>query len=142
MNYINLWPAASNVTSSSNIGLPLSILDSIPDHLGPLELHFAALGSEIRELTSSIRETWIRLTLGTGPTSRVFAIFLGDLVSTFLFCIYLNILTVGNARTAGAALRNAIRQQMLVLKVDKWLYLSVPSVNNFCRLPLSSSLSL
>jgi len=142
MNYINLWPAASNVTSSSNIGLPLSILDSIPDHLGPLEPHFAALGSEIRELTSSLRETWIRLALGTGPTSRIFAIFLGDTVSTFLFCIYLNILTVGNARTAGAALRNAIRQQMLVLKVDKRLYISVASVNNFCRLPLSSSLSL
>lgn len=118
MDYITLWSATSNITTSSNSDLPFSVLDFIPDYLGPFETYFAAVGSEIRELASALRDTWIRLALGTGPTSRVFAIFLGDMVSTFLFCIYLNVLTVGNAKTAGAALRNAIRQQMLVIKVS------------------------
>ena len=57
------------------------------------------------------------MTLGHGGGERAFAILLGyGVVGTFL-AIYLNLFTVGNARTAGRVVRNAIRQQLLVVKV-------------------------
>jgi hypothetical protein len=34
-----------------------------------------------------------------------------------LLAMYLNILTVGNVKSAGRAVRSAVRQQLLVLKV-------------------------
>jgi len=102
-------PAANNTTSRFVLALP--------DYLGFTEPYFELLGREVRVATSKAQSVWIQLALESGPTNRVFAVFLGYLVVGFLFCIYLNVLTVGNAKTAGIAVRNAVRQQLLVLKV-------------------------
>jgi E3 ubiquitin-protein ligase MARCH6 len=88
---------------------------SIP--LGFTEPYFELLGREVRLTGAKFQAAWTRLALGSETTSRVFAICFGYVVVSLLFCLYLNILTVGNARTAGLAVRNAVRQQLLVLKV-------------------------
>lgn len=56
--------------------------------------------------------------MGSGPGERIFAISIGYAVVGFVLALYLNILTVGNARTATRAVRNAVRQQLLVIKVS------------------------
>ena len=95
----------------------ISSTSSIPDYLGFTEPYFELLGKEVRLTGVKLQATWTQMALGSGTTSRVFAIGLGYAVVSLLFCLYLNILTVGNARTAGLAVRNAVRQQLLVLKV-------------------------
>jgi E3 ubiquitin-protein ligase MARCH6 len=111
----------SNSTSSS------ALIDSIPEYLGFTEPYFQALGKEVRVLTTKFQERWIQLALGGGPSSRVFAVALGYVVISFILALYLNLLTVGNARTAGLAVRNAVRQQLLVLKVRHLLKLRLLS---------------
>jgi E3 ubiquitin-protein ligase MARCH6 len=81
------------------------------------EPHFAALGKEVRLATIRLKTTWIRLALGDGTTEKIFAVFLGYAVVALLLALYLNILTVGNVKSAGRAVRSAVRQQLLVLKV-------------------------
>lgn len=75
------------------------------------------LGKELRLHSVHIRETWTRLALGEGPGERAFAIILGYAVVSLLLALYLNILTVGNAKSAGRAVRATVRQQLLVIKV-------------------------
>jgi len=57
------------------------------------------------------------MAFGDGPAERTFAILLGYVVVGLVLAIYLNLFTVGNARSAGRAVRSAVRQQLLVLKV-------------------------
>lgn len=92
-------------------------LAALPDYLGFTEPYFEVVGREVRTVTTEAQESWIKLALGNGPGNRLFAVFLGYCVVCILVLLYLNILTVGNARSAGVAVRNAVRQQLLVLKV-------------------------
>lgn len=57
------------------------------------------------------------MALGETPSDRAFAVILGYAVVGLLLALYLNLLTVGNAKTASRAVRSAVRQQLLVLKV-------------------------
>ncbi|KAH0835462.1 hypothetical protein J3R83DRAFT_9100 [Lanmaoa asiatica] len=82
-----------------------------------LEPRFAYVGREVRLFTDHFQQSWIRLTLGHGSNERAFAITLGYGVVGIILALYLNVFTVGNARTAGRAVRNAVRQQLLVVKV-------------------------
>lgn len=66
---------------------------------------------------SGVKSTWIRLALGDGTPEKVFAVVLGYAVVGLLLALYLNILTVGNVKSAGRAVRSAVRQQLLVFKV-------------------------
>ena len=109
--------APTPTANQTNLASNTTMLSSIPDYLGFTEPYFEALGKEVRISATKAQVTWIELALGNGPSNRVFAVSLGYLVAAFLLCIYLNLLTVGNARTAGLAVRNAVRQQLLVLKV-------------------------
>jgi E3 ubiquitin-protein ligase MARCH6 len=114
----SIWSGSSDITASTVSGsVSLSWLDSLPDYLGPFEPYFVWIGSEVRETVTSAQATWTRLAVGSGPTNRVFAILLGYDVILFAFCVYLNVLTVGNAKTAGSAVRNVVKQQLLVIKV-------------------------
>ena len=118
MAHLSVWSAASNLTvTSGSSNSTADFMSSLPDYLGFTEPYFAALGGEVRLYATRVQSTWIRLALGSGPTNRVFAVCLGYVVVCLLFCLYLNILTVGNARNASIVVRNAIRQQLLVLKV-------------------------
>lgn len=133
MTRLSAWTLASNSTqvaseSSNSTG---DFIASLPDYLGFTEPYFALLGSGIRLYVTQAQSTWTRLALGSGPTNRVFAVCLGYLVVCLAFCVYLNVLTVGNARNAGVVVRNAVRQQLLVLKVCTlspcFLHLLTPS---------------
>jgi len=125
--FVSSWRNPSNATEFILLteDSVVSSVYSIPDYLGFTEPYFELLGREIRLTGGNLQAAWIRLALGSETPSRVFAIGFGYVVVSLLFCLYLNILTVGNARTAGLAVRNAVRQQLLVLKVRGWpCYLS------------------
>jgi E3 ubiquitin-protein ligase MARCH6 len=98
LNFFIPWSGSSNVTASTSVSASLSWLDSLPDYLGPFEPYFVGIGSEVRELVTSAQATWIRLAIGSRPTNRAFAILLGYVDISFAFCVYLNIVTVGNAQ--------------------------------------------
>ncbi len=82
-----------------------------------LEPHFANLGKSLREHAVAFKASWIELSYGDGSVNRVFAIALGYLAFGFVVALYLNILNVGNVQSAGRAIRSAIRQQLIVIKV-------------------------
>ena len=80
--------------------------------------HFSAWTSTEGFMSSLPDYLFIHLdSVSSGPTNRVFAVCLGFVVVCLFFCLYLNISTVGNARNAGIVVRNAIRQQLIVIKV-------------------------
>ncbi|KAG2741459.1 hypothetical protein P692DRAFT_20880040 [Suillus brevipes Sb2] len=79
-----------------------------------LEPYFASLGREVRTASEQLQTSWVNLTMGQGTREKVFAIILGYGVVNALLAIYLNVFTVGNARSAGRAIRSAVRQQLLV----------------------------
>jgi E3 ubiquitin-protein ligase MARCH6 len=105
---------------TSNETIPAeSIFDKIPAYyLGPTEPYFVLLGKEVRSGVTRFKEGWCRLAVGNGPTERAFAIGLGYSVIGIMLALYLNVLTIGNARSATRAVRNAVRQQLLVIKVS------------------------
>ncbi|KAH0836469.1 hypothetical protein J3R83DRAFT_8078 [Lanmaoa asiatica] len=90
-----------------------------------LEPRFAYVGREVRLFTDHFQQSWIRLTLGHGSNERAFAITLGYGVVGIILALYLNVFTVGNARTAGRAVRNAVRQQLLVVKVAMFIIIEL-----------------
>jgi len=107
-----------------------------------MEGYFALLGKEVRLWFVKFKDAWYRMAVNSGPAERVFAIVLGYTIVALVLALYLNILTVGNARTATRAVRNAVRQQLLVLKVCVlmiWRYHS--QMCNRLRHSLSLSLS-
>lgn len=81
------------------------------------EAYLAILGKQVRVNFVRLQATWIRLALGYGTVEKIFAIVLGYTVVGLLLALYLNILTVGNVKSAGRAARSAVRQQLLVFKV-------------------------
>jgi hypothetical protein len=56
------------------------------------------------------------MALGDGTAERVFAIALGYAVIGLLIAFYLNVFTIGSVKSAGRAVRSAVRQQLLVVK--------------------------
>jgi len=111
-----------NLLSDSSVPLDetkatKTIFDQISSYLGPMEGYFALLGKEVRIWFVKFKDIWYRMAVNSGPVERVFAIGLGYTIVALVLALYLNILTVGNARTATRAVRNAVRQQLLVLKV-------------------------
>lgn len=103
----------------------LPTASSFPDFLtfdSPLgrvvEPYFEVFGREVRTSTEDFQTSWIRLTLGNGSLERTFAIWLGYTVVAWGLAIYMNVLTVGTVKSAGKAVRTAVRQQLLVVKVS------------------------
>ncbi|KAF8586361.1 hypothetical protein K439DRAFT_961991 [Ramaria rubella] len=78
---------------------------------------FAILGRFVRVTSGAALKEWVELAEGDGTLERIWAIFLGYAIAAFFAALYLNTITVGNMKSAGRAVRNAIRQQMIVLKV-------------------------
>lgn len=139
--FVSSWANPSNATEFILLteDTVLSTTSSIPDYLGFTEPYFELLGKEVRLTGVKLQTTWIRMALGSGTSSRVFAIGLGYAVVSLLFCLYLNILTVGNARTAGLAVRNAVRQQLLVLKVAAFIFIELVTFPLGCGIVLDLS---
>lgn len=106
------------------------------------ERYFAILGEQVRLNFDRLQATWIRLALGFGTVDRIFAVVLGYAVVGLLLALYLNILTVGNVKSAGRAARSAVRQQLLVLKVYTFQKPYILTFNrDTCRLLCSLSSS-
>jgi E3 ubiquitin-protein ligase MARCH6 len=78
---------------------------------------FARLGQKSRLLGARLVDTWTKHATGNGIVDNVFAIVLGYLVLAVLLAIYLNILTIGSMRSAGKAVRQTVRNQLLIAKV-------------------------
>ena len=89
-----------------------------------VEPYFASLGQEVRNTVEGITNWWIRMSLGRGPVEKAFAIVYGYLLIGVALAIYMNILTVGTIKTAERAVRTAVRQQLLVVKVISSPFLS------------------
>ncbi|TBU39775.1 hypothetical protein BD309DRAFT_1083198 [Dichomitus squalens] len=89
------------------------------------EPYFAPIGKNVREWSDEGKTTWIRFATGDTPNDRAFAVLLGYAVVGLLLAIYLNILTVGSMRSAGRAVRNAVRQQLLVVKVAAFIIIEL-----------------
>lgn len=89
------------------------------------EPYFAILGREVRTASEQLQTSWVNLTMGQGTREKVFAIMLGYGVVGILLAIYLNVFTVGNARSAGRAIRSAVRQQLLVVKVAMFIVIEL-----------------
>ncbi|CCM02594.1 uncharacterized protein FIBRA_04697 [Fibroporia radiculosa] len=108
-------------SATSSRSFYLTFVEELMEADGPvmsfIDPSFAPLGSTIRLTAREAKRTWISLAVGNGPNEKVFAILLGYAVVGLLLAIYLNVLTVGNVRSAGRAVRSAIRQQLLVIKV-------------------------
>ncbi|PSR82583.1 hypothetical protein PHLCEN_2v6016 [Hermanssonia centrifuga] len=82
---------------------------------------FAPIGEAVRLLWKDLLVTWERLALGDGTTEKLFAISLGYMVDILLVALYLNVLTVGSMKSAGRAVRSAVRQQLVVVKVAAFI---------------------
>lgn len=98
-----------------------NVLQSNSDVIRWAEPHFAELGKRVRLFTVHGQTKWTQLALGDGPQEKMFAIALGYAVFAFLLALYLNILTMGTMRSAGRAVRSTIQQQLLVVKVRKYV---------------------
>ena len=79
--------------------------------------YFEALCKEVRTSSYQVATGWTRMALGDGTGERVFAIALGYAIIGLLIAFYLNVFTVGSVKSAGRAVRSAVRQQLLVVKV-------------------------
>ncbi|KAI5118672.1 hypothetical protein M0805_003610 [Coniferiporia weirii] len=90
-----------------------------------LEPYFACLGRQVRLNATALKYTWINLANGDASVNRFFAITLGYALAGLLVAIYLNVLNVGSVQSAGRAIRNAIRQQLIVLKVAVFIVIEL-----------------
>ncbi|KAH9893215.1 hypothetical protein C8Q73DRAFT_746014 [Cubamyces lactineus] len=119
-------PASSQIASSENASSYLyKLLEEDTTVMRIAEPYFAPLGHNVRQWSASGKETWIELAMGDDRQDRIFAVLLGYAVVGLLLAIYLNILTVGTMRSAGRAVRSAIRQQLLVVKVAAFIIIEL-----------------
>ncbi|KAF5384572.1 hypothetical protein D9757_007505 [Collybiopsis confluens] len=105
------------------------------------EPYFAVLGNEVRQFWIKFGDIWIQLATGDGPVERIFSVVLGYCILGSVLAVYLNVLTVGNVKTAGRAVRGAVKQQLLVLKVATFIFIELVTfplgcgvVLDFCTL--------
>ncbi|KAJ6616969.1 hypothetical protein B0H10DRAFT_1346361 [Mycena sp. CBHHK59/15] len=127
------WTSFSSPTvpleTPATPGVPSAIISAA-------EPYFAALGQEVRLSAAQIRTTWTRLALGHGPKEKVFAVALGYVVVMILVSLYLNLLTIGNMKSAGRAVRTAVREQLLVLKVATFIFIELVTFPLGCGIVL------
>lgn len=129
------WSSGSSPTTlpPSEISAPPGFQAVVIDAAEP---YFAAFGQEVRVNAVQVRETWTRLALGQGVKEKVFAVALGYVVVMILVSLYLNLLTVGNMKTAGRAVRTAVREQLLVLKVAIFIFIELVTFPLGCGIVL------
>ncbi|KAJ8095074.1 hypothetical protein PM082_010293 [Marasmius tenuissimus] len=98
---------------------------TMPAFMNTIESYFAPIGKEVRVGSSELLDGWKQFATGDGPSERIFSVFLGYIMVALGLGIYLNVLTVGNVRSAGRAVRVAVRQQLLVLKVATFIFIEL-----------------
>jgi hypothetical protein len=108
---------AAEPNSNSAPSLFARVLESKHPFVVKVEPYLGTLNTQIRTSSYQIATGWRRMALGDGTGERVFAITLGYTVIGLLIAFYLNVFTVGSVKSAGRAVRSAVRQQLLVVKV-------------------------
>ncbi|KAH9074879.1 hypothetical protein EDB83DRAFT_2218648 [Lactarius deliciosus] len=101
------------------------ILESNHPAVKAAEHYLEVLGKQVRINSYQVATSWTRMALGDGTGERVFAIVLGYAVIGLLIAFYLNVFTVGTVRSAGRAVRSAVRQQLLVVKVAAFIIIEL-----------------
>ncbi|TFY83645.1 hypothetical protein EWM64_g363 [Hericium alpestre] len=101
------------------------VLESDHPVIRSAEPYFAALGKEVRVSSENLKSTWIRFALGDGTAEKVFAIAIGYYILGLLVLLYLRVITVGTVKNTARAIRNGVRQQMLVFKVGAFIIIEL-----------------
>ncbi|KAJ3557499.1 hypothetical protein NM688_g1443 [Phlebia brevispora] len=83
--------------------------------------YFAPIGEATRVMWADLKEMWTKLAIGDGTPEKLFAIALGYVIAFVCIALYLNVLTVGSMKSAGRAMRSAVRQQLVVVKVATFI---------------------
>ncbi|KAG8767308.1 hypothetical protein FRC12_006318 [Ceratobasidium sp. 428] len=105
-------PSPTNAVERIVFRLPAPSVRSLES----IESRFAALGRAARLFSHAFARRWQQLAVADGTSERAFAISLGYLVLTLVMGIYLGVLNAGAVRGAARALRNAVKQQLIVIK--------------------------
>jgi E3 ubiquitin-protein ligase MARCH6 len=110
-------PSPTNVVERIAFSLPAPSVQSLEF----LESRFSTLGRTVRLFSHAFARRWQQRTLADGTSERGFAICLGYMVLCMVMGIYLGVLNAGTVRGAARALRNAVKQQLIVVKVREAL---------------------
>ncbi|KAF8074708.1 hypothetical protein FPV67DRAFT_1474663 [Lyophyllum atratum] len=127
---------ASAPQSSASAGPSSYISRRLDRFIDMAEPHFAWLGMRVRLTSLKLQLAWMEFAVGETPADRAFAIVLGYTVVGIILALYLNLLTLGNARSAGRAIRSAVRQQLLVLKVATFIFIELVTFPLSCGIVL------
>ncbi|KAI0251385.1 hypothetical protein BJV78DRAFT_1375071 [Lactifluus subvellereus] len=116
---------AAEPRSNSTPSFIARLLDSNHPVVATTEPYLEALGKQVRISSCQVATGWTRMALGDGTGERIFAIALGYAVIGLLIAFYLNVFTVGTVKSAGRAVRSAVRQQLLVVKVAAFIIIEL-----------------
>ncbi|KAJ3931188.1 MAG: hypothetical protein NXY57DRAFT_1081369, partial [Lentinula lateritia] len=105
--------------------IPSFLAQTFPNFMDYVEPYFATLGKEIRQGHEQFRGVFTQLAIGNGPAERIFSVIFGYCIIASALAVYMNILTIGNVKTAGRAVRTAVKQQLLVLKVASFIFIEL-----------------
>ncbi|CAE6447141.1 unnamed protein product [Rhizoctonia solani] len=114
-------PFPTNAAERILFRLPAPSMQS----LERIESRFAALGRTVRLFSHAFARRWQQLAIADGTSERAFAICLGYMVLCMVMGIYLGVLNTGAVRGAARALRNAVKQQLIVVKVALFIGLEL-----------------
>ncbi|KAJ1306920.1 hypothetical protein OPQ81_007903 [Rhizoctonia solani] len=114
-------PSPTNAVERIIFRLPAPSMQS----LEYVESQFTALGRTMRLFSHAFARRWQQLTIADGTSERAFAICLGYIVLCMVMGIYLGVLNAGAVRGAARALRNAVKQQLIVVKVALFIGLEL-----------------
>lgn len=106
-------PSPTNAVERIVFRLPAPSVESLEG----IESRFAAFGRAVRLFSHAFARRWRQLALADGTSERAFAITLGYIVLCVVMGVYLGVLNAGAVRGAARALRNAVKQQLIVVKV-------------------------
>ncbi|CUA78051.1 E3 ubiquitin-protein ligase MARCH6 [Rhizoctonia solani] len=114
-------PSPTNVAERIIFRLPAPSMHSLEQ----VEGRFSAFGRAVRLFSHAFARRWQQLTIADGTAERAFAICLGYAVLCMVMGIYLGVLNTGAVRGAARALRNAVKQQLIVVKVALFIGLEL-----------------
>ncbi|KAH0582550.1 hypothetical protein H2248_010489 [Termitomyces sp. 'cryptogamus'] len=130
------WRATPSPPSPEISEASSFVLEYLDKFLKVVEPYLAPLGEKVRLTFGSALLIWEQMAVGEAPANRAFAIFLGYAAVALLLSVYLNLIMVGNAKTAARAVRIAVRQQLLVLKVATFIFIELISFPLSCGIVL------
>ncbi|KIK61982.1 hypothetical protein GYMLUDRAFT_198796 [Collybiopsis luxurians FD-317 M1] len=118
------------------VSQPTILSQAFETSIDYVEPYFAPIGEEVQQIYTKSGELWTQLATGDGPVEKIFSVVFGYCLLASILAVYLNILTVGNVKTAGRAVRGAVKQQLLVLKVATFIFIELVTFPLGCGIVL------